>query len=366
MKAAVLEAVGKISLRDLPEPERLGAESVLVEVGAVGVCGSDVLRYGVGKGYGFPLVLGHEMSGILLEDAPAAGLRLGDKVAIFPCLPRPEDPYTHSGDWALSEGYDYFGSRRNGGLQARLQVPQQNLVKLPQALPLVLGAMVEPAGVSLHAVRKAVVPANCSTLVIGGGPIGNLAAQWLRYLGSSRTVVADIDEKKLEIAREVSLDTIQVSGTVGSDWCSNSLNPRGFDIVVEATGLPASVINAIEAAAPKGQIVLLGDLSSDLELKKELVSTILRKELTLYGTWNAKIRPSYSNEWEMVVNAIGSGLHLQPLVSHVFALEESDQVFRDLYSRKYWYNKVSFAVSDTAIEEARQHFEPQSSAGLRS
>lgn len=364
MKAAVLEAKQIINYRDLELPESLGPSSVLVRMGAVGVCGSDVLRFGVGKGYGFPLVLGHEMSGTVEQDSPSGKFRVGDKVAIFPCLPKASDPYTKIGEWALSDGYDYFGSRRNGGMQEFLQVPEENLVKLPDSLPLVLGAMVEPAAVSLHAVRKLQINANSSAVVIGGGPIGNFAGQWLRYLGVSRVFIADVDSRKLQVASEVGLSTINVSEAPLTEQTNHSMNSRGFDLVVEATGLPGSVRQAIQIAAPMGQVLLLGDLSADLELSKELVSMVLRKELKLIGTWNAKIQPEFSSEWDMVVSAIGHGLELEPLLSHTFGLEEAQHAFEDLFGRKLWYNKVSFVISEQAKAEARTVLDSALSARL--
>jgi L-iditol 2-dehydrogenase/galactitol-1-phosphate 5-dehydrogenase len=366
LKAAVLEAKGTFSFKEVPRPEKLGPTSTLVRIGAVGVCGSDVLRFGVGKGYGFPLVLGHEMAGVVEEASPSGKFNKGDKVAIFPCLPKPHDPFTKIGEWSLSEGYDYFGSRRDGGMQELLEVPEENLVKLPSEMPLVVGAMVEPAGVSLHAVRKAQLSANASVLVIGGGPIGNFAAQWLNYLGATNVFVADVDPKKLKVAEAVGLSTIDVSKLGIVEQASKSSNPRGFDIVVEATGLPIAVKQAIEVSAPMGQIVLLGDLSADLELAKEMVSQILRKELTILGTWNAKIQPAFASEWDMVINAVGKGLELAPLLSHVGSLENAQLTFENLYGRKHWYNKVSFAISDQAKAEAKMVLSASLSAKLAS
>lgn len=364
MKAAVLEAKGVLNYKDVPAPEKLGATSTLVRMGAVGVCGSDVLRFGVGKGYGFPLVLGHEMSGTVEETSPSGKFQKGEKVAIFPCLPKPQDPYTKIGEWALSEGYDYFGSRRDGGMQELLEVPEENLIKLPDDMPLVVGAMVEPAGVSLHAVRKVQLSANANVLVIGGGPIGNFAAQWLRYLGATKVFIADVDGKKLEIAKEVGLGAIDVSKIPINDQMHYSSNPRGYDVVVEATGLPVAVRQAITVSAPMGQVVLLGDLSADLELPKELVSQILRKELKLLGTWNAKIQPEFASEWDMVVNAVDKGIQLAPLLSHVHSLSEAQNVFEGLYDRKHWYNKVSFAISEQAQQEAKSVLSSSLSARL--
>lgn len=352
MKAAVLRGIREIDVADVPFPAPVGEDSVSVRVGAVGVCGSDVLRYGVGKGYGFPLVLGHEMSGTVAKASPDGRFEPGDRVAIFPCLPDPADPMTEIGEYTLGSHYDYFGSRRDGGLQEVLSVPERNLVRLPEGLSLIDGALVEPAGVALHAVRKATVPPNASALVIGAGPIGLLAAQWLRVLGVVRVLVSDIDERKRRVAEHLGFETIDPSGSSSDEAATALTNGRGVDIAVEASGLAVTFLQAIQATAHRGQVVLLGDLSNDVELSKETVSRILRRELTLLGTWNARITPRGQSEWDMVVASIGRTVNVADLVSHVFPFEQAPSVFADLADRRTWANKTVFAVSDEAKAEA--------------
>lgn len=354
MKAAVLRAVREIDVTDVPMPEKIGDDSVLVKIGAVGVCGSDVLRFGVGKGYGFPLVLGHEMSGTVQEASRSGKMQPGDKVAIFPCLPDPSEDMTEIGEFTMGTKYDYFGSRRDGGMEEYLQVPERNLVKLPHDMSLITGAMVEPAGVALHAMRKVSVPANATALVIGAGPIGNFAAQWLRVLGVTRVIVADIDPKKRELLEKLGFETIHAEVAPTEQQVMDLTDGRGVDIAVEASGLAMTFLQALRSAAHKGQVVLLGDLSGDVELPKETVSTILRRELILYGTWNARITPRYNSEWDMVVNSMGKNFFVDDMVSHIFTLDEAQTVFENLADRKVWSNKTIFAVSDEALAEKAQ------------
>ncbi|GAA2245005.1 galactitol-1-phosphate 5-dehydrogenase [Herbiconiux moechotypicola] len=351
MKAAVLEGVRSLVVRDVPPPEPVGVDPVLVRVGAVGVCGSDVLRYGVGKGYGFPLVLGHEMSGTVEEDSADGMLVAGDRVAIFPCIPDPTDPMTEIGEYTLGDRYDYFGSRRDGGLEEYLRVPARNLVKLPAGTSLIAGAMVEPAGVALHAVRKAVVPPNASALVIGAGPIGLFAAQWLRILGVVRVLVADVDARKRTVAAQLGFETLDASAAPSDELALAATGGRGVDISVEASGLGVTFLQAVHAAAHRGQVVLLGDLSTDVALPKEAVSRILRRELVLRGTWNATIAPRVTNDWEMVVACLGRTLAVDDLVSHVETLDDAPAVFARLADRAGWSNKTVFAVSAEALAE---------------
>ena len=101
MKAAVVRAPNDLAWVDVPEPEPFGDRPVKLRIGAVGVCGSDVLRYAHGTAYHYPIVLGHEFSATVEQAPPDSRFRTGDKVAVFPLLPDHHDPLTGVGEWAL-------------------------------------------------------------------------------------------------------------------------------------------------------------------------------------------------------------------------------------------------------------------------
>ncbi|SEJ36896.1 L-iditol 2-dehydrogenase [Arthrobacter sp. yr096] len=353
MKAAILNGLNDLEYGDIPDPEPVGENPVLVRVGAVGVCGSDVLRFGHGKAYHYPLVLGHEFSAIV-EEAPAgSGLKPGDRAAVFPLLHQHGDPMSEIGEHALGTGYDYFGSRRHGAMSERMWVPEKSIFRVPNHTPLTHAAMVEPAGVALHAMLKLDIPTHATALVIGAGPIGALAAQWLRILGCSRVLVADIDDQKLEIMSGLGFETLDAKTGDTAQLARVATDGWGPQITVEATGNPKALVQAIDAASVQGQVVLLGDLSGDLHLAKAEVSSLLRRELRLYGTWNAKVTPKGHSEWDMVIAHLGKDLKVDELISHVRPLEEAPGVFRQLTDRSIWYNKVLFAVAEEAWAEVR-------------
>ncbi|MFK4149262.1 galactitol-1-phosphate 5-dehydrogenase [Streptomyces sp. NPDC004065] len=351
MKAAVLQSPGVLNWTDVPDPEPVGDRSVLVRVGAVGVCGSDVLRFGRGKAYHYPLVLGHEFSAVVEEVPADSRFSPGDRMAVFPLLADPADPMTRIGEYTVSSGYDYYGSRRDGAMAELLHVPEANLIPVGPDTPLVHAAMVEPAAVALHAMLKFQLPALATALVIGAGPIGALAAQWLRILGASEVYVADVDERKLAVMAGLGFPVVDASGGDTVEIVGKLTSGRGVDCAVEASGLPSSLVQAITAAAPLGQVMLLGDLSGDLTIPRALVSSVLRRELRLYGTWNSKITPAGRSEWDMVVHHLGRDLQVAPLISHTPALEEAPGMFQDMLERRTWYNKVVFAVAREARDE---------------
>lgn len=353
MKALILQKPGTLVLNDVPEPQPFGDRPVLVRIAAVGVCGSDVLRFAKDKAYHYPLVMGHEFSAIVLEPPPDSRYSPGDRVTVYPLLPDFDDPLARIGEYSVSSGYDYFGSRRDGAFAERLYVPERNLLPIPDRLPLVHAAVVEPAAVALHGVKKLRIPVDATGLVIGFGPIGGFAAQWLRILGCSRVMVAEIDDRKLAMAGELGFETIDARQEDTATRARELTSGRGVDCAVEASGLPITLTQTLEACGVFGQVLLLGDLSADVTLKAGLVSSLLRREISIYGAWNSKITPPGHSEWEMVINHMCTDLRVQPLISHMPVLEQGVEMFTNMASGKYWYNKVVFTIAEEAHQEAR-------------
>lgn len=349
MRAVVLEAPSQLHVREVAAPAPFGDRPVLVRVAAVGVCGSDLLRYGRNTAYHYPLVLGHEFSAVVEQTPAGSRFTTGDRVAVFPLLPDPDDPLTAVGEPALGADYDYFGSRRDGGLSELLFVPEANLVKVPDTVPLLHAAMIEPAAVALHAVLKLSRPAAGSVLVIGAGPIGALAAQWLRILGWTRVVVADVDPAKREIMTRLGFETVDATGDTVAEVLAGT---GGVDAAVEASGLPQTLLQALQVVGPRGQVLLLGDLKGDVTIPRALISSVLRRELVLLGTWNSKITPAGRSEWDMVVAELVSGrLQVAPLISHALLLDQAPQMFDDMLERRVASHKVLFALSAAAHSE---------------
>ena len=351
MKALVLEDKGLLTYKDVEEPKPFGVNPILVRIAAVGVCSSDILRFSKGKAYHYPLILGHEFSAIVEDVPPDCKFAPGDRVTVFPLLPDHNDPLARIGEYAVSSGYDYFGSRRDGAFAERLYVPEENLIPVSDGIPLIHAALVEPAAVALHGVLKLRPKAHTTGLVIGCGAIGAFAAQWLKILGCDQVYVADIDQRKLDIFRRLGFDVIDASEVDTVEAIKEYTGGKGADYTVEASGLPITFVQAIEAAAVFGQVVIMGDINGDLSLRESLVSSFIRRELTIYGTWNSKITPPGKSEWEMVLKRMGDDLKVAPLISHTPRLGQGPQMFDDLATQRIWYNKVVFTIAEEARAE---------------
>ena len=190
-------------------------------------------------------------------------------------------------------------------------------------------------------------------MVIGAGPIGALAAQWLRILGWTRVLIADVDPRKLELMAELGFEVIDAAAQDAVTAARGRTGGRGVDAVVEATGFPSAFIQCLEVAAPQGQVLVLGDLKGDATIPQALISSFIRRELVIIGTWNSRITPSRRSEWDMVTEHIARGsLAVAPLISHVRGLEEAPTLMADMAAKRVWSNKVVFAVSQEARDEA--------------
>ena len=344
VKAVVLENNGVLSYKDVDMPVPVNTQDVLVRIAAVGVCGSDIPRAFHGKAYHYPLILGHEFSAVVEKGPAGSSFSPGEKVTVFPLLPDPRNPMTQIGEYGISSGYDYFGSRRNGALAEFLSVPEENLFRIPEHIPLLHAAMVEPAAVALHAVRKLKLPTHATALVIGGGPIGVMAAQWLGIRGCSRVFIAELDKKKIEISKQLHFEVIDTTKNDTVETIRKETSGAGADCVIDACGIPLTFLQAIDAAAVSGQVVLLGDTNEDITMQHELVTSILRKELTLYGTWNSKPTPRGKSEWDDVLHHMDHDLIVAPLISHTPSLAQGPQILADMAEKKIWYNKVVFSL----------------------
>ena len=183
MKAYVLHGIGDIRYEEAAKPD-LKPEEVLVEIKAVGICGSDIPRIFEDGTYSFPLIPGHEFSGIVTEtvrEADSAGL--GRRVGIFPLLPCGKCVPCRKDHYEMCRKYSYLGSRANGGFAQYAAVPVWNLIELPEGVSFEAAAMLEPMAVAVHALRSIGPAMGERVAVCGLGTIGLLLTMFLKEAG---------------------------------------------------------------------------------------------------------------------------------------------------------------------------------------
>ncbi len=345
MKALVLKKNAVLSYTDVQMPERIGEHSYLIRIAACGICGSDIHRGFENGAYHYPLIMGHEFSGIVEQTpSPESSFKKGQKITAFPLLPCRKCAACSTGNFAQCSNYDYFGSRRDGAFAEYLYIPEENLFPVPDHVNIVHAAMTEPCAVALHGVRKLTFSAGDTVVVFGGGPIGIMAAQWSRIRGGSKIAVVDIESRKLKIAQDMGFIAIDSSKNNAVERIYTLTKGEGAQKVIEACGLPLTYRQAVLSAGPFAELLFLGIPSRDLSIPPSEASDLLRKELKLYGAWNSKITPSGSDDWTTVLKYMDREMNVAPLISHTPTLSEGADVFNKIVNRTEYTNKVIFTL----------------------
>lgn len=305
MKAYVLHGIGDLRYEDRPIPE-LRPGWALVRVLAAGICSSDIPRIFTKGTYRFPTIPGHEFCGRVEAVADRADSRwAGKRVGVFPLIPCKKCPSCLRGEYETCEHYDYLGSRRDGGFAEYAAVPTWNLLELPDAVSDAQGALLEPAAVALHAVKRAELRAGDRVCIVGTGAIGLLAGQWAKLGGAGQVVVKGRREAKGLFAE-----------ACGLEYTTDAAGAQ-FDRVIEAVGSEAALAESISLTAPGGRLVLMGNPDGVRTISQDTYWRILRKQLTLTGTWNSSYGGAGSDWTEALEGLRSKKLRGEAVISHV-------------------------------------------------
>jgi alcohol dehydrogenase len=276
MKALVYTRPNEVTYRDEPEPE-LAAGEVLIDIDAVGICGSDMHAYhGHDPRRNPPLILGHELCGTIV-----AGPGTGQRVTVNPLITCGRCDYCVAGRNNLCSDRTMIGMTRPGGFAEKMSIPAASLIAIPQDMTAVEAALTEPAATALHAIDRATralmrpLP-EARTLVIGGGAVGLLAALLLKAYGCRDVRLGDTNPLRRESAAAAcGCETYDPRTATGAD-------DNTIDLVLDAVGGKATRNSALAAVRPGGVVVHIGlmDWASEIDMRKLTLA-----EITLIGTY---------------------------------------------------------------------------------
>ncbi len=291
-----------------------------MKVMRIGICGSDIHVYHGNHKYAtLPLVQGHEGSGAVLKvGSGVSELAPGDLVTLRPQSFCGECFLCKQGRYNLCESYKVMGVL--GGLTGMASeyflVDASKLHKLPPTMTFDEGAVVEPAAVGVHAVKLGGKATGSKVLVIGAGPIGNLAAQAAKALGADKVMIADISDVRLDLAKQCGVDF--VVNTLNSDLEAavlESFGPQRADFILDCAGSPKTLEQAIRIARRGTNIVLVGNFYDFVPVELGLVQ---RRELNLIGDMNY-----VAEDYEDAIRFIAVGqIRVNELISNHFAFRE--------------------------------------------
>jgi L-iditol 2-dehydrogenase len=326
---------GSVEVREVAIPE-IGEDEVLLQVGAVSVCGSDVHQYHASQSWpvNVPVILGHEFGGVVAK----AGKRVktikeGDRVvsetASYICG---QCMMCRTGAYNLCPQRKGFGYGINGAMAGFVRVPERTLHHIPDSLSFEKAALTEPCCVGYNAViEKSKVKPGDTVVVFGPGPIGLLCAEMARLAGAGNLIVAGMASDKLRLEAALELGATHVVNLQETDLKELVLSlgdGLGAHLVVDAAGASAALKSALDIVRPGGQITKVGWGPQPLGFS---IDPLVQKAVTLQGSFSHTFQ-----NWEMVVSMLASGqINLKPIISRVAYLEDWKDCFDGMHNGNY-------------------------------
>lgn len=280
MKAAVLEDLEKINIKDIDVPVTNG-KNVLVKVKVCGICGTDIHAYYGDWRPAFPLVLGHELSGVVEKIGPDVKyVKVGDRVAVSP------DIYCHScdncrtGNETMCRNWESIGSTWNGAFAEYCLVPEEILYTLPENVSFDTASFIEPMTCAFSTIRNIPEIFNKRILVTGAGAIGLIFIMLLKNLSPLKLDITSRSDEKIEIAKKLGAD--EGINTKDASGSYTELTNNKYDVVIDATGVTEVVENSYDLLDNNGSLHIFGVAKADSILKFNHYS-IFNKNIKIFG-----------------------------------------------------------------------------------
>ena len=331
MRAAVLYGNEDIRCEEnYPEPE-VKPGMVKVRSMASGICGSDIPRVLANGARKYPIILGHECGGYVVETGDGVeSVKPGDHVAIVPLIPCMECEDCEAGNYSLCKHYSFIGSRQDGTFAEFVMAPEENVIKVDEHIPFEEVALFEPCTVALHGLKQGDFKPGKTVAILGGGTVGLFAMQWAKILGAEKVVAFEYVKEKLELSRKAGAD--EIVWTAEEDYMDKAMaltGGRGYDYVFETAGSVVTMHMAFELVKNKGQICFIGTPTADITFTPRQWENINRKEMYITGSWMSYSKPWPGDEWELTQKHFAAGdlKCIEGMIHKEFDLKDADKAF---------------------------------------
>jgi len=328
MNALLLKAPSRLELVDWPTPEPT-ADEVLLRIRVCGICGSDIHGWDGSSGRrNPPLIMGHEAAGEIAGVGSAVtGWKIGERVTFDSSIWCGHCQYCRAGQVNRCEnrrvvGVAPAGYCQHGAFAEYLALPARIVYRLPENLSFRQAAWVEPISIAVHAVHRVKVEKGATAVVVGGGLIGLLVVQTLRWAGAGRIIVVEPAESRRQLALRLgATETLESNDGTAKRIVESTQG--GADLVFECVGFAPTVNLAIAAAKMGGSVVLVGNLSPTTD-GFPLQQTVLR-EVTIMGSCAS------AGEIPLCLELLSSGaIKTEPMTETAAPLSEGPQWFSQL------------------------------------
>lgn len=330
MKAAVLEALNEMVVKEVPTPE-VDDNSVLVKVKACAVCGSDIRIYHSGNNRVIPpQILGHEMSGDVVKVGNnVTKFKVGDRVAIGADVPCGECVFCEAGignncqiNYAM--GYQFAGGFAEYVLLNKIVVNYGPVHKIPDHVTYDVAALAEPLGCVLNALELSEIKLGDTVVIIGAGPIGCMIIEVARKMGATKIIVVQRSRPRLEMAKKFGADVYICSNEEDSvTRVLEETGGLGADVVITSNPSPEAQVDAVKMAKNRARVNLFGGLPKNKSMVTLDTNIIHYKELFIHGAHGQM--PIHHQK---AVELIASGtINANNYISHKFSLDQIHKAF---------------------------------------
>jgi len=308
MKAAVITAPGEIAIEEVADPTP-GDNDVVVEVAAVGICGTDLHIFEGEFAPKLPIVPGHEMSGtVVAVGKSVTEVKIGDAVAIDPSLHCGECFYCRRARGNLCENWNALGVTYPGAAAQFLLSPKKNIHKLPKNVDLKSAALIEPLSCAVRGFDQ--LPRNPGShyLIYGSGTMGLMMAELAKVNGAASVSIVDLNQDKLKTAKVLGFTNLAKSADEFDQ-------PRGFDVVIDCTGVTEAIKDGLKHVMPGGTFLQFGVANKDAKVEIEPF-WVYNKEITIVGSM------AVLHSFDRAVELFASGvLNADVMISDRYSLE---------------------------------------------
>ena len=318
MKALVYTGAKKVEVKDLPDPTPKDG-SIKLKMKYCGICGSDISIFlGKHPRAKAPLVLGHEFLGEVVEDGKK--FKKGDRVVAYPLLSCGHCLPCRSGNAHVCNTLRLIGIDVDGGISEYGYVNEDVLFKVPDDVSDRAAAVIEPLAVIVRAIHQSNFKSLDAAAVIGAGPIGMITGMMLKHMGASKVFISDIDEKRLEKAKEFGMITVNAETDSMEQVTKAATYGEGVDVLFECSGAEIAAMQMTGITRVGGTICMVSVPKAPLNVN---LRDINFKEQHIVGT-----RVYTKEEFRQAVEySAHIKEDLEKIVSHMVPLKDSEKVF---------------------------------------
>ncbi|TXS40133.1 alcohol dehydrogenase [Streptomyces sp. uw30] len=309
MKAAVIEAPGKVTVTTVPDPTP-GPREVVIDVAACGLCGTDLHILQGEFAPTLPVVPGHEFAGEVVGlGSEVTELALGDRVAVDPSLYCNECRYCRTGRNNLCDRWQAIGVTRSGGAAEYALAPVANCVRLPDHVDTQDAALIEPLSCAVRGYDVLSSRLGSHVLIYGSGTMGLMMLELAKRTGAASVDVVDINPERLATAQKLGCSQTALSA-------EDLSRPAGWDVVVDATGNAAAIQDGLDRVAKAGTFLQFGvsDYATTATISPY---RIYNQEITITGSM--AVLHSYERAAELFATGV---LDPQLFISHRLPLTQ--------------------------------------------